>query len=135
MLSLTLADGQDLPSQASFGLEKFRAAIKLVGQETRFKIFCLIAEHPGCLTLDDVCERMGGSKDRYYHQAYQLIQAKVIEVTIDSAGKKCFCPSGAFLSFGAKFFQTFNETNGGHAGDAESRGKPADDVGPIASSS
>lgn len=94
---------------ASFAeADEFRLALQVLAQATRFQIFRLISANPGQLSLDDVCFKCGGSREKLYHHLYQMLRVGVIIADADVIGKKRFSPNEKFLSQGKNFFRLAN---------------------------
>ena len=101
-LELRLADGDIVNSFTE--PDEFRAALQVLSQSTRFQIFRLISTHPGKLTLDDICGRINGCREKVYHHLYQMLRVSLIFAQVDMLGRKYFSPNQEFLSQGWKYF-------------------------------
>jgi hypothetical protein len=101
-LELRLADRDVVTSFTE--PDEFRAALQVLSQSTRFQIFRMISEHPGQLSLDDICGKMSGSREKVYHHLYQMLRVSLILTQADVLGRKCFSPNRNFLSQGWKCF-------------------------------
>lgn len=104
LLELTLAKGS--ASDASYDLTWFRAALQMLAQETRFQIFNLVSTCPNQLTLDDICERIGGSRDKFYNHLYQMLRVGLIISVQAPDGRRSFTSNMAFVAFGFRYFRS-----------------------------